>query len=70
MTIIISHRSSTVRRADRIVVLEGGRVTEDGTHDELIEASGRYAHLFSLQASRFSQGSPTACGNGGPETAP
>ena len=69
-TIIVSHRSSTVRRADRIVVLEGGRVAEDGTHHELIEAGGRYARLFSLQASRFSKGSSAASGNGETNTAP
>jgi ATP-binding cassette subfamily B protein len=52
-TILISHRFSTVRRADRICVLEGGRVVEDGTHDELIAAHGRYAAMFGLQAARF-----------------
>jgi ATP-binding cassette, subfamily B, bacterial len=52
-TILISHRFSTVRRAERIVVLERGRVIEDGTHDELVARGGRYAELFRLQAARF-----------------
>jgi ATP-binding cassette subfamily B protein len=52
-TILISHRFSTVRRADRIVVLEGGRVVEDGSHDQLIALDGRYATMFRLQAARF-----------------
>jgi ATP-binding cassette, subfamily B, bacterial len=58
-TIIISHRFSTVRRADRIVVLDGGRITEDGSHDELIAAGGEYARLFSLQAAAY-QATPPA----------
>ena len=52
-TIIISHRFSTVRHADRICVLEGGRVVELGTHDELMSTGGRYRTMFNLQASRF-----------------
>ncbi|MBM0274280.1 ABC transporter ATP-binding protein [Micromonospora tarensis] len=51
--ILISHRLSTVRRADRIVFLEAGRIVEQGTHDELVAGSGRYAQLYELQARRF-----------------
>jgi ATP-binding cassette subfamily B protein len=52
-TILISHRFSTVRHADHIVVLEAGRVAEQGSHHELLRRGGRYAHLFRLQADRF-----------------
>jgi ABC-type multidrug transport system fused ATPase/permease subunit len=52
-TILISHRFSTVRHADRICVLEHGRVIELGTHDELMAAGRRYRTMFELQASRF-----------------
>ena len=52
-TILISHRFSTVRHADRICVLEHGRVIELGTHDELMELAGRYRTMFDLQAQRF-----------------
>jgi len=52
-TILISHRFSTVRGADRICVIDGGRVVEEGTHEELIEVEGRYAKMFKLQAARF-----------------
>ncbi len=53
MAILISHRFSTVRMADWIVVLANGKVIEHGTHDELVAAGGRYAHLFSLQAAGY-----------------
>ena len=52
-TILISHRFSTVRHADRICVLEHGRVIELGTHDELMARGGRYRTMFDLQAKRF-----------------
>jgi ATP-binding cassette subfamily B protein len=52
-TILISHRFSTVRHADRICVLEQGKVLELGTHDELMALGGRYCTMFELQASRF-----------------
>ena len=52
-TILISHRFSTVRHADRICVLEHGRVIELGTHDELMVLNGRYRTMFDLQAERF-----------------
>ncbi len=52
-TILISHRFSTVRRADRICVLEHGHVVELGSHEELMATGGRYRTMFELQASRF-----------------
>ncbi|HEX2095455.1 MAG TPA: ABC transporter ATP-binding protein [Longimicrobiaceae bacterium] len=51
--ILISHRFSTVRMADRIVVLEHGRVVEEGSHEELVALGGRYAELFNLQAAGY-----------------
>ena len=50
MAVVISHRFSTVRMADRILVLSGGRVVEDGTHGELVRQGGLYAELFEMQA--------------------
>jgi len=52
-TFLISHRFSTVRMADRILVIEGGHILEDGSHKELVAAGQRYAHLFSLQAQGY-----------------
>lgn len=53
MAILISHRFSTVRMADQIMVLVEGEVLEQGTHEELLQQGGRYAHLFSLQAAGY-----------------
>jgi ATP-binding cassette subfamily B protein len=52
-TILISHRFSTVRMADRIFVVEDGRVTESGTHGELLALQGKYADLFNRQAAGY-----------------
>ncbi|MEO6087463.1 MAG: ABC transporter ATP-binding protein [Umezawaea sp.] len=55
-TLLISHRFSSVRRADSIAVIEDGRVREQGSHGALIASGGRYAELFALQAERFAAG--------------
>ncbi len=52
--IIISHRFSTVRNADRILVLDKGKIIEDGSHEELLKLNGKYAHSFKLQAKGYS----------------
>lgn len=57
-TILISHRFSTVRHADRIAVVEDGQVVELGSHGELMQLHGRYWRMFSLQAQRFAAGTP------------
>jgi ABC-type multidrug transport system fused ATPase/permease subunit len=57
-TILVSHRFSTVRQADRICVLEHGRVVELGSHEELMALGGRYRTMFDLQAKRFAAGLP------------
>ena len=49
-TFVIAHRLSTIRKAHKILVIEGGRIAEQGTHDQLIEAKGRYFDLFTYQA--------------------
>ncbi|MGH7248810.1 MAG: ABC transporter ATP-binding protein, partial [Pseudomonadota bacterium] len=53
MAILISHRFSTVRMSDRIIVLEDGNIREEGTHDQLVSSGGRYAELFELQAASY-----------------
>jgi ATP-binding cassette subfamily B protein len=53
MALFISHRFSTVRSADRILVLENGRIAEEGTHDQLARLGGRYAEMFEMQASSY-----------------
>jgi ATP-binding cassette subfamily B protein len=53
MAIVISHRFSTVRMADHIIVLAGGRILEEGSHEQLVALGGHYAHLFSLQAAGY-----------------
>jgi ATP-binding cassette subfamily B protein len=55
-SIVISHRFASVRRADRIAVIDGGLITELGTHEELLATGGTYAHMFTLQAERFADG--------------
>ncbi|MGH2353673.1 MAG: hypothetical protein ACRDJN_18880 [Chloroflexota bacterium] len=51
--LLISHRFSTIRMADRILVLEDGQITESGSHAELVALGGRYATLYELQAGRY-----------------
>jgi ATP-binding cassette subfamily B protein len=57
-SIVISHRFASVRRADRIAVLDGGDITELGSHDELLATNGTYAEMFRVQAERFSKRRP------------
>ncbi|MBO3089715.1 hypothetical protein [Cellulomonas dongxiuzhuiae] len=52
-TLFVTHRMSTVRLADRIVVLEQGRVVEQGTHDDLVAVGGRYADLWAMQSRAY-----------------
>jgi ATP-binding cassette subfamily B protein len=66
--LFISHRFSTVRTADRIYVLDQGRVVEHGNHDQLMVLGGRYAELFNLQAAAYAnQQAPGASADGPPE---
>jgi ATP-binding cassette, subfamily B, bacterial len=58
--LLISHRFSSVRNADRIYVLQNGSVTESGTHEELMRRKGHYAELFQLQAAAYLTGSSGA----------
>ncbi len=58
--LLISHRFSTVRLADRILVLDGGRIVEEGTHADLLAANGRYAAWYEMQAGRYRDGAPSA----------
>ena len=51
--LFISHRFSTVRMADRIVVLDSGKIVEEGSHDQLASLGGRYAEMFEMQASSY-----------------
>ena len=53
ITVLVSHRFSTVRMADLIVVLDGARLVEVGTHDELMARSGQYAQLYGIQAAAY-----------------
>ena len=59
-SLVISHRFSVARSADRICVLDGGRIIETGHHDELVTAGGRYAELFELQARHYRSGDTDA----------
>ncbi len=56
--LLISHRFSSVRSADRIYVLADGRIAEDGSHEQLMARQGRYAELFTLQAGAYLRDGP------------
>jgi ATP-binding cassette subfamily B protein len=63
-TVVISHRFATVRRAERIAVLDQGRITELGSHDDLVAAGGSYAAMFAMQAARFAEAAPDSAARG------
>ncbi|MGW0515700.1 ABC transporter ATP-binding protein, partial [Crossiella sp. NPDC003009] len=52
-SLLVAHRFSTVRIADKIIVIEGGKLVEQGTHTELMRQGGHYAYLFNLQAAGY-----------------
>ena len=62
ITVLVSHRFSTVRMADRIVVMDGARVAEFGRHEELLARGGAYAELYEIQAAAYRSGDPRARG--------
>lgn len=62
--VFISHRLASTRFSDRIVMLEGGKIIETGTHDELLEQDGKYADMFRIQSSYYEKGDETEDGNG------
>ena len=68
-SIVIAHRLSTVRRADKIVVMERGRIVESGTHKELLETGGRYRRLYELQFADEEFGVPALAGRSEQEEA-
>jgi ATP-binding cassette subfamily B protein len=53
LSVLISHRFSTVKMADRIIVLEKGKISEEGRHEELLARGGRYAEMFEMQAASY-----------------
>jgi ABC-type multidrug transport system fused ATPase/permease subunit len=57
-TIVVAHRLSTAEQSDRVLVVEGGRVVEDGTHEELLELNGQYAALYRRWASSQNGAAP------------